>query len=164
MRIGYTHNAFCRQPYTGIARYLTKLITTIGNQRNSDLKVIAPIFTDKFLVNLEKEYVFGSHSPLNTSLIRIFSRSLNSCIAPSIMRRWKPDIVHETYYSTQSISPPRSKVVLTVHDMIHERFPENFHGWNKTLKSKEIAIKRADHIICISQNTRNDLLSLYDIP
>jgi glycosyltransferase involved in cell wall biosynthesis len=45
--------------------------------------------------------------------------------------------------------------------MIHERFPSelsNQHaGW------KRIATQRADHVICISENTRKDLLELTDL-
>jgi glycosyltransferase involved in cell wall biosynthesis len=47
--------------------------------------------------------------------------------------------------------------------MIHERFPEYFPGWDRTAITKQRAVERADHVICISENTRRDLLEICDI-
>jgi glycosyltransferase involved in cell wall biosynthesis len=48
--------------------------------------------------------------------------------------------------------------------MIHELFASEYPVDDKTSKLKEIATKRADHIICISENTRRDLLDIFDLP
>ncbi len=50
--------------------------------------------------------------------------------------------------------------VLTVHDLIHEKF---YTGLRRHLHvyQKKIAIKNASHIIAVSENTKNDLLSFY---
>jgi glycosyltransferase involved in cell wall biosynthesis len=48
--------------------------------------------------------------------------------------------------------------------MIHEKFPDDFHRFDKTRELKKIAVSRADHIICISENTRQDLISLLNVP
>jgi len=48
--------------------------------------------------------------------------------------------------------------------MIHERFPESFAAWDSTSKEKAAAVKRADHIVCISENTRRDLIELFHVP
>ena len=49
--------------------------------------------------------------------------------------------------------------------MIHEIFPREFLKSDKTifLKKKKKAIDRADHIICISENTKSDLINIYSI-
>ena len=47
--------------------------------------------------------------------------------------------------------------------MIHEIFHKDFAINDKTSKQKKSSIKRADHIICISKNTRNDLLEICKI-
>jgi glycosyltransferase involved in cell wall biosynthesis len=54
--------------------------------------------------------------------------------------------------------------VVTVYDMIHELFPSSFSKYDQTRKSKLHAVKRADHVICISESTRRDLLRYVDIP
>jgi glycosyltransferase involved in cell wall biosynthesis len=76
----------------------------------------------------------------------------------------KPDIVHETYYSPRPAYGTWVPRVLTVYDMIHERFRENFSSSDPVAANKRAAILRADHIFCISENTRRDLLDAYPIP
>jgi glycosyltransferase involved in cell wall biosynthesis len=79
------------------------------------------------------------------------------------MRRFAPDIVHETYYSHTRTAPSSSKVVLTVFDMIHERFPAYFSSWDPLQREKVAAVQRADHVICISEHTRRDLVQLLGV-
>jgi glycosyltransferase involved in cell wall biosynthesis len=44
--------------------------------------------------------------------------------------------------------------------MIHEKFPQDFPASDATRSHKASAVERADHIICISENTRKDLLDI----
>jgi glycosyltransferase involved in cell wall biosynthesis len=48
--------------------------------------------------------------------------------------------------------------------MVHERFPAEFSRFNSLQAYKLAAIKRADHVICISESTRRDLHAFVDIP
>ena len=57
-------------------------------------------------------------------------------------------MIHETYYSRININYRRCPVILTVYDMIHEKFKEDFSNSDNTINIKKIAINRADHIIC----------------
>lgn len=54
--------------------------------------------------------------------------------------------------------------MVTVYDMIHELFKENFPPNDPTTNIKRIAVDRADHVICISQSTRRDLINLFGTP
>jgi glycosyltransferase involved in cell wall biosynthesis len=47
--------------------------------------------------------------------------------------------------------------------MIHELFPEEFPDAAQATAAKRAAINRADHVICISENTRRDLVSLFGV-
>lgn len=80
------------------------------------------------------------------------------------MRRFHPDIVHETYFSSGAYAQKSARRVVTVYDMISERFPSMFSKKDRISERKRIATLRADHVFCISENTRNDLLELYDLP
>jgi len=71
-------------------------------------------------------------------------------------------VVHETYYLEGSSRRPKSKRV-TVYDMIHEKFPQFFPENDKTSRFKKAAVQRANHIICISENTRADLIELLGV-
>lgn len=73
------------------------------------------------------------------------------------------NLYHQTYYN--NLAPTfRGKKILTVHDMIHELYPEFFKAGKSVTKIKREAVKRADGIICISQSTKNDLIRLFDCP
>lgn len=58
------------------------------------------------------------------------------------------------------ISKTGAKSVVTVHDLIFMRFPGLYKPIDRTIYKKklEYAVKAADHIIAISEQTKNDLL------
>jgi len=55
----------------------------------------------------------------------------------------------------------KTKLVITVYDMIHEYFPECFPKNDKTSFNKYIMMINADKIIAISNNTKMDIIKLY---
>ncbi len=60
--------------------------------------------------------------------------------------------------------PRSARRVVTVYDMIHERFPDSFSPRDRGKQIKAHAVQRADHVICISENTRRDLIETLGIP
>jgi glycosyltransferase involved in cell wall biosynthesis len=79
------------------------------------------------------------------------------------LNRRPPDILHETYYLEKKLAPPATKIVVTVHDMTHEKFPQFFRSADKTSQAKRTAVDRADHVICVSENTKSDLMELFGV-
>jgi glycosyltransferase involved in cell wall biosynthesis len=71
------------------------------------------------------------------------------------------DVLHPTYYDPYVLQDKTKPLVITVYDMIHELFPEYFQHDKKTIYNKEIIISKADRIIAISENTKNDILKYY---
>jgi mannosyltransferase len=69
------------------------------------------------------------------------------------------NIFHSTYYRL-----PNKKftgaIITTVHDFIHERYINSFAKY-KHIYLKKLAIKNSDHLICVSKNTKDDLLYYY---
>ena len=75
----------------------------------------------------------------------------------------RPDVLHNTYYFP--IKPPTgTRGILTVYDMIHEKYPKYFAASPFISRIKAASVAAADHVICISESTRRDLLTIYDIP
>ena len=70
-----------------------------------------------------------------------------------------------TYFNNNYNFSKKNINFLTIYDFIHEKFPHYYNESfrNFALKNKENAIKKADHIICISENTKKDLLKYYKI-
>lgn len=56
--------------------------------------------------------------------------------------------------------------VVTVHDLIHERFPEQYNGLDVKIYQQKTryACRHADHIIAVSDHTKKDIIELYSIP
>jgi glycosyltransferase involved in cell wall biosynthesis len=54
--------------------------------------------------------------------------------------------------------------VVTVYDMIHERFPQMFAEKGRTAAQKLELVNRAAHVICISDATRRDLIDILGTP
>ncbi|NQS99804.1 MAG: glycosyltransferase family 4 protein [Candidatus Omnitrophica bacterium] len=75
----------------------------------------------------------------------------------------KFDIYHPTYYSCAVKKKRGVKLVVTVHDMIHELFLSGLPNFQHDLVVKRQSINSADHIICVSNNTKRDLQQIYNI-
>ena len=161
MKIAFDHQIFL-QTHGGISRYFNQLAHGLLDLRQ-EVGVFAPFYLNNNLTSLPKSSVHGRYiKRYPPRLSRIFS-VYNPYVSRYQISKWKPDVVHETYYSRLGSAPKNCPTVITVHDMIHELFKDNFSKNDETIAIKKIAIERADHVICISENTKNDLLRLYDI-
>lgn len=58
------------------------------------------------------------------------------------------------------------RTVVSFHDLIYEYYPKQFGLWDRWSYKKKYkyAAEHADHILAISQSTKNDLIKLYQIP
>lgn len=163
MRIAYDHQIFGWQRYGGISRYFFELATNVAHAKTDEVAIISPLYVNSYLSSAPIDFrIMGREMPAIKRTGRIY-RAINQFLAPPLLKSFKPDVVHETYYSMRGLAPPASKVVLTVFDMIHERFPESFPSWDSTAKEKLAAVGRADHVICISENTRQDLIQILGV-
>lgn len=163
MRIAFDHQIFDWQKYGGISRYFFELANSIASYPDAEVSIASPLYVNAYLADASNHlHVMGRAMP-KIGRAGFIYRAINQLLAPPMMRHYRPDLVHETYYSTKHLAPVGSKVVLTVFDMIHELFPEYVAARDSTSQKKAIAVKRADHIICISEHTRNDLIDLFKV-
>lgn len=90
---------------------------------------------------------------------------------PKLMRYWegvqalkkgKYHIIHPTHNNSIEILKYKqnSRLVVTVHDMIHELFPTIFSPNDISIQRKKIMVEAADRVIAISQCTKNDLVRI----
>lgn len=162
MRIAYDHQIFVWQKYGGISRYFYEIATRIPSLSAHEVQIVAPLFVNQYLRDNPEVNVIGCYVPYVPKAGRIL-RGLTSGPASWLLHRIRPDVVHETYYYAKKLAPRRARTVITVHDMIHERFPDHFHFLDPTSREKRAAAHRADHIICVSENTRRDLIELFGV-
>lgn len=91
-----------------------------------------------------KKEVFFEKSPL------LFRRILNV--------NYKCEIFHSSYYR---VSTKAKYNLVTIHDLMNEKFPKNYKDVLLSMKKKH-ACKKADIIFTVSKKTKSDLLELYD--
>lgn len=157
MNILYDYQIFSSQKYGGISRYFIELVRHLSAQPGIDAKILAPCYRNRYAKALTKDVIRGFHVPevpRTGRLLTIYNRIISNHWADG----FKPDIIHETYYTDNPIRRSNGAVtVVTVYDMIHEKFSHYFHPRDKTAVVKRRAVERADHVICISETTRRDL-------
>lgn len=163
MHIYFDCQIFALQKYGGISRYFVELAGRLpGNYQDIKTTVLAPLHINGYLESSSVDSI-GRRIPGFPGKHH-FLKPINFSASRFLLNKLTPDIFHETYYSlkSQSVSAPR---VLTVYDMIHEHFPEQFNGPDLEIPVlKAAAVARADHIITISNKTRSDLIEVLAVP
>lgn len=159
MKVVFDNIIFSLQKSGGISVYWFELLSRIANQ------------TEIFNLFIEEEgsehNIFRNKLKLN-SKNRIFP---NFKITSYLSRYRSLDfnindnkfIFHSSYYRSLSKTFKNkhdAKEVVTVHDFTYEHFSSGVRKWVHCWYKKN-AIKSADVIICISENTKNDLLHFY---
>ena len=163
MRIAFDYQIFVRQMYGGVSRYAYELAVELATACGQEVAVISPLYINRYLANARPELkVIGVPVPRLPKTGRIY-HAISSLLSWPAIRYFHPDIVHETYYSARRMAPKSAKVVLTVYDMIHEKFNKHFSLDDPTSREKILAVGRADHIICISEQTRQDLIEMMGV-
>ena len=162
MKIAFDHQIFTAQSYGGISRYYAFLAKKFFD-RGQDISIFAPFHSNNYLQDLPIEIVQGKRLPFYPPKTGLLFMTTNHLLANRAISRWKPDIVHETYYSFMPNVLRSCPTVLTVYDMVHELFSEMFPDRDKTTRWKQSALKRASHVISISHNTKRDLVRLFGV-
>lgn len=156
LRVRYDGQIFASQAYGGISRYFVKLAMELNTE--IDLKIIAPFYINEYLQDLPATLVDG-RKVKNSWLHGYFGTIASHHLTRRNLLRDPPHLIHETYYSNQRSGPKSCPVIVTVYDMIHELLPSLMPSGDKTTAHKRACIQRANHVICISENTRNDFLA-----
>lgn len=159
MKILYDHQIFSHQRYGGISRYFTNLINLGSKDPDIDVKV--------GFVTSKNEYFPKPFDFISKRLSKkLYKRviSINKAKSRHLLKSYDFDIFHPTYY--QSYFLPfldKKPFVLTVFDMMPELFPEYFPSDFNDISRKKVITQKADKIIAISNQTKNDLVNLLSI-
>ena len=163
MKIGYDgKRAF--QNKTGLGNYSRSLLSILNRYfPQLQYTIFVPKKTNLF--DIDSYHNFQTIQPQN-----FFYKKL-----PSLWRRIgivkQIDQAHLDIYHGLSNELPKNieklniKTVVTIHDLIFERFPKTYHldeRYTHRWKIKR-ACKIADAVIAISEQTKNDLIELYKV-
>lgn len=164
MKILYDHQIFTWQKYGGISRYFYEIIRGIDGIQ--DISYEVPLFVSNNHYISDKKYIKYVDLLSNIHFKgknRMF-KLLNKTNTIFKLKHHNFDIFHPTYYDPYFLKYLNNKpFVLTVHDMIHEKFSEMFSPFDKTTKQKRLLVEKAAKIIAVSQNTKKDLMEIFGI-
>lgn len=160
MRVALDEQIFAIQPYGGISRMFAEIAQQFARGEIPDIELLpidAPIVNRYILDDPDLIVQLGvteATSPWH-ALARYLTRVRGNSEA---------DVIHNTFYLPHGLAPKRgAKRVVTVHDMIPELLPHSRRrlDW---LTLKQRYVRTADHIICVSEATKQDLIKVYGIP
>jgi glycosyltransferase involved in cell wall biosynthesis len=159
VRVMFDSQIFCHQRFGGIARYVTSMAAEMAKLQGVTPLIVAPFHFNEYLERLPQPLVYGRR-------VRWLEGATPFAFASSAIpsrfaeRRFRPDIVHNTFYfPAHSVAGARR--IFTIHDMIHEKYPRDALANPLIARWKATCIRRADHVICVSENTRRDVLDIY---
>ena len=159
MKIAYDYEIFWKQrKFGGISRYFSNLIRYSVRNDTLKIKVFSKFYFNEYLNSLPNNIIEGSKisyiPPLSGRVVEFYTKQVSNFK----LLKFDPDIIHRTYFSNNFPINTKSKLVITIYDLIHEIFSDN-----KKFRPKQKAIDLADKIICISNNTKNDLINIYNV-
>lgn len=160
MKVAFDHQVFSDQPYGGISRYIIEVARHL-NEIAPDVqgRIFAGLHYNRYLVDENLRVAQGMYFEPRRFTGRI-RNLVNATYAETALRAWRPDVIHESYYHPTGWGPRNTKRVVTVHDMIHELYPERFPADCPVTSWKRAALARADAIVCVSETTKADLQRL----
>lgn len=158
MNIWFDDRIFTIQQYGGISRYYTELAAGLLAE-GQQVRIDAPLHINRYIGELPCHH--GTVLPYFRGVTALCQRA-NGIFEGSRLRAFAPHIVHETYFRTQAPDAGGARRVLTVYDMIHERFADPA-GKDALSQARRAAVQRSDHVICISRNTRKDLIEFFGV-
>jgi glycosyltransferase involved in cell wall biosynthesis len=167
MKIVYDYQVFNDQTYGGPSRYICEMAKwTDKLLPGSQVKIFGGLHRNLFLPELPDRLVVGKRIPALPRTVKLMRNINDQLMTAWLARQSGIDIFHTSDYASVNRCPPGAKSVVTVHDMIHEKFRES--APTRYLaeiypQTKAQAIRQADRIICISEHSKQDLIELLDI-
>jgi glycosyltransferase involved in cell wall biosynthesis len=166
MHVFFDDQVFVSQATGGISRYFVELARGLGQTgvqphvfggftRNLYIKTLtgAPGVQTRFRPRRDQLRI-------NTTVARL-SRIWRRWDFAQAARRWPAVVYHATGYDADPWIARRAQVTcLTVFDMIGELFGDETSR-NRSLALKRSAVRLANGIFCISEQTRRDFLALF---
>lgn len=167
MRIGFEAKRLFLND-RGLGNYARNLVNgLIKYHPENDYHLYTPKFSDDYLKSsfISNENIF-IHQP--TGLLGKLSKSAwRSLSLGSIASKDELNVFHGLSQELpKDIHKAKSRSVVTVHDMIFLKHPEFYKPIDRKiyLNKLKFAVLKADHIIAISEQTKNDILNTFSVP
>lgn len=181
MKVLYDLEVFNRQDIGGISRYFYELIKYFELQKKIEIDFPKKASNNIYLNSLPayqnaiQQSGFQKMSMLLLKAGKKF-KSIPKQALPYLLwdyafkRQYKSkiikgnyDIFHATFYTDYYTKDIQKPLVVTIHDMIHEKFSNlsKYRNNSSTIEDKSKLIQRADRIIAVSEFTKQDIIKFH---
>jgi len=162
LRVAYDYDTFTTQRYGGISRSFVEHFRQFA--AGEKVEVCLPFNFSR------NEYLrhFTCYSGVTTgAYFRGLPRLLSALNFPTFvtaLRGGDFDVYHQTFYNVCLAQlRPDVPLVVTVHDMTPELYPEQFERPDAVHFGKRAVCEQATAVVCVSENTKRDFQRIYDI-
>ncbi|MDO9523364.1 MAG: glycosyltransferase family 1 protein [Methanocorpusculum sp.] len=173
MKVLYDYQAFLRTKYGGVPRYFSELIQCYnvediepivprGYCRNEDYRNL--YFSERKPVNwrLRDSIVDMMYSHFHVSPAKYLSGIKR--LSLSQIKKGDFDIFHPTSFDSYFLEYIGKKpYVLTIYDLTYDIYPEFFPLSTDVRANMHVLVENATHLIAISECTKNDLVTYYNV-
>jgi glycosyltransferase involved in cell wall biosynthesis len=188
MKILYDFQIFSNQNVGGISRYIYELITQFDKDSSIEWEIpisyssnvylkTHPFFAEKLLPHpfrlndntsflnkaafIKEKLLYKITNQIHKEKFLVMEYEKNKALNIERIKSGDFDIFHPTYFDDYFLEYLGDKrYVLTVHDLINQVFPEMM--LYQPDKNKAM-IDRADRIITVSENTKKDLINIFNV-
>jgi glycosyltransferase involved in cell wall biosynthesis len=190
LKVLYDHQIFELQQYGGVSRYFSEIITRFIRSSQITPNISISITNNQFIHKIEPKFLIPektNYQPIKRSespdpylstprkiaencrnlmnnyrLQAISTKNKENTI--QVLQSGDYDIFHPTYFDPYFLPYLNKKpYVLTVYDLIHEKYPELYPLQDNTIHNRKKLIENASIIIAISKNTKQDILQFYNV-
>lgn len=160
MKIVYDHSAF-NQRFGGVSRYYCELIKRLG-LKGIELQVRVYISRNIYVSSVRNLWIRIPAIKVR-GLPRIEQLVGDILLFFSLIFDRQIDIYHATHYSSFmfKLLPKKTKTITTIHDMNEWVIPDFYPENSRRRVKQSLIMKKADALIAVSENTRDDIISFF---
>tara|TARA_B100000989_G_scaffold206306_1_gene156281 strand:+ start:3037 stop:4113 length:1077 start_codon:yes stop_codon:yes gene_type:complete len=157
IKILFESSIFLHQKIGGISNYIVKINERL-KEYNINSKIVSIITINDYLAKKNLNNLSFFKIKKIPKFCRNFFFYINDFFFLFYIKIYKPDLIHFSYYNSRLISKLKVPYVVTIYDLIHEKFDLNDKQFPKNKM-----LDNAKHIICISNTTKKDLIEKYNV-
>jgi len=165
MKILYDHQIFSLQKYGGISKYFCEVLKNFSSEHQFALSLL---LSDNQYLKEGYQYFKKKNIPIpdkkfkGQGFLKKKIYAINKIYSRHMISSNNYDLLHPTYFDTYFLNNLKKPFIVTVHDLIEFKFKEQFRD-NSLMGQMEHIIRKANRIISISENTKKDIIDIFDI-